>query len=429
MPQLLENINGTSSSSCYSCKAPIKDRYMLMSDNYYWHEKCLKCYDCKMELTEKYFKIDGVQVCKKDYSKRVGNKCGNCKKQIEKTEMVRQIRGKIFHISCFKCSKCFKLFDTGDKICSLEDGTFACEKDIIIQQGQTFESESEGHEGEEKEIIEDEEDDYIMEEDGESNTPNFNEINENDHLSSNGDIDNSKYDNDLISKRRGPRTTIKSRQLEILKAAFNATPKPTRHIREQLAQETGLSMRVIQVWFQNRRSKERRLKQMRLTGGRRDSRRNRPFNSSENNTSITHDFMPVESMMSDVEHHPNQQLIYGTSAHSTPPFFNDVYPQGASESSLITNQALLECASGNVFNNNLNNLMLQNNYNYVNQHPTEIPTHVNGNLISMPQLTQLTTLSSQIDVPSVQPLTPPSNSMGYISLISPVDYCNIQIYK
>lgn len=49
------------------------------------------------------------------------------------------------------------------------------------------------------------------------------------------------------SKRRGPRTTIKAKQLEILKASFNATPKPTRHIREQLAQETGLNMRVIQV--------------------------------------------------------------------------------------------------------------------------------------------------------------------------------------
>lgn len=49
------------------------------------------------------------------------------------------------------------------------------------------------------------------------------------------------------SKRRGPRTTIKAKQLEILKAAFNATPKPTRHIREQLASETGLNMRVIQV--------------------------------------------------------------------------------------------------------------------------------------------------------------------------------------
>ena len=51
------------------------------------------------------------------------------------------------------------------------------------------------------------------------------------------------------SKRRGPRTTIKAKQLEILKNAFSQTPKPTRHIREQLAKETGLPMRVIQVSY------------------------------------------------------------------------------------------------------------------------------------------------------------------------------------
>lgn len=68
------------------------------------------------------------------------------------------------------------------------------------------------------------------------------------------------------SKRRGPRTTIKAKQLEILKSAFSSTPKPTRHIREQLAKETGLPMRVIQVWFQNKRSKERRLKQLTSMG-------------------------------------------------------------------------------------------------------------------------------------------------------------------
>ncbi|XP_073948424.1 LIM/homeobox protein Lhx1-like [Choristoneura fumiferana] len=68
------------------------------------------------------------------------------------------------------------------------------------------------------------------------------------------------------SKRRGPRTTIKAKQLEILKSAFSQTPKPTRHIREQLAKETGLPMRVIQVWFQNKRSKERRLKQLTSMG-------------------------------------------------------------------------------------------------------------------------------------------------------------------
>ena len=56
------------------------------------------------------------------------------------------------------------------------------------------------------------------------------------------------------NKRRGPRTTIKAKQLEVLKAAFNATPKPTRHIREQLAKETGLPMRVIQVSYGRERS-------------------------------------------------------------------------------------------------------------------------------------------------------------------------------
>ena len=70
------------------------------------------------------------------------------------------------------------------------------------------------------------------------------------------DDDDSKYCEDENKspdgdgpggKRRGPRTTIKAKQLEVLKTAFNQTPKPTRHIREQLAKETGLTMRVIQV--------------------------------------------------------------------------------------------------------------------------------------------------------------------------------------
>ncbi|KAK6640706.1 hypothetical protein RUM44_012403 [Polyplax serrata] len=57
----------------------------------------------------------------------------------------------------------------------------------------------------------------------------------------------SPDDGNSGSKRRGPRTTIKAKQLEILKNAFSQTPKPTRHIREQLAKETGLPMRVIQA--------------------------------------------------------------------------------------------------------------------------------------------------------------------------------------
>lgn len=63
-----------------------------------------------------------------------------------------------------------------------------------------------------------------------------------------GDVERAaEISTGVVAKRRGPRTTIKIKQLDTLKAAFAATPKPTRHIREQLAKDTGLSMRVIQV--------------------------------------------------------------------------------------------------------------------------------------------------------------------------------------
>lgn len=65
--------------------------------------------------------------------------------------------------------------------------------------------------------------------------------------SSDKEESNSVGDETNGNKRRGPRTTIKAKQLEVLRAAFSTTPKPTRHLREQLAAETGLNMRVIQV--------------------------------------------------------------------------------------------------------------------------------------------------------------------------------------
>ncbi len=46
-----------------------------------------------------------------------------------------------------------------------------------------------------------------------------------------------------------PRTTITQKQLEILKQAYNTSPKPARHVRETLAAETSLDMRVVQVWY------------------------------------------------------------------------------------------------------------------------------------------------------------------------------------
>ncbi|KPM05829.1 lhx3-like protein [Sarcoptes scabiei] len=48
------------------------------------------------------------------------------------------------------------------------------------------------------------------------------------------------------SSSKRPRTTITAKQLETLKLAYNNSPKPARHIREQLSHDTGLDMRVVQ---------------------------------------------------------------------------------------------------------------------------------------------------------------------------------------
>ncbi|KJH46007.1 homeobox domain protein [Dictyocaulus viviparus] len=52
-----------------------------------------------------------------------------------------------------------------------------------------------------------------------------------------------------------PRTILNATQRKQFKAAFEKSAKPCRKIREQLAKETGLSVRVVQVWFQNQRAK------------------------------------------------------------------------------------------------------------------------------------------------------------------------------
>ena len=65
-------------------------------------------------------------------------------------------------------------------------------------------------------------------------------------------------DEDHPTKR--PRASINGKQLEELRSAYNITRKPSRNMREELSKKLGLDMRVVQVWFQNRRAKEKRLK-------------------------------------------------------------------------------------------------------------------------------------------------------------------------
>lgn len=70
--------------------------------------------------------------------------------------------------------------------------------------------------------------------------------------------------------RRGPkrpRTILTSAQRRQFKASFEISPKPCRKVREALAKDTGLSVRVVQVWFQNQRAKMKKLQRKAKQGG------------------------------------------------------------------------------------------------------------------------------------------------------------------
>ena len=60
------------------------------------------------------------------------------------------------------------------------------------------------------------------------------------------------------SKKPKTRTSINPQQLEVLLEAYSREQRPSKLMREELMAKTGLDMKVIQVWFQNRRSKEKR---------------------------------------------------------------------------------------------------------------------------------------------------------------------------
>uniref|UniRef100_UPI003003A73C LMX1A factor n=1 Tax=Homo sapiens TaxID=9606 RepID=UPI003003A73C len=63
----------------------------------------------------------------------------------------------------------------------------------------------------------------------------------------------------MHKRPKRPRTILTTQQRRAFKASFEVSSKPCRKVRETLAAETGLSVRVVQVWFQNQRAKMKKL--------------------------------------------------------------------------------------------------------------------------------------------------------------------------
>lgn len=80
------------------------------------------------------------------------------------------------------------------------------------------------------------------------------------------DIQRSSRDVEEEHRRdKRQRTTITPEQLEVLYQRYSMDSNPTRGVLESIARDVGLTRRVVQVWFQNTRARERK-GQFRSTG-------------------------------------------------------------------------------------------------------------------------------------------------------------------
>ncbi|KAJ8948331.1 hypothetical protein NQ318_019316, partial [Aromia moschata] len=144
----------------------------------------------------------------------------DARKRVSPEELVMRASDNIFHLRCFVCVVCGIRLQKGD-LYVIKQGQLFCradyEKEVEMMQGFGY--------GE-----------FICD----------------DLLQSNRSHDG----------RRGPkrpRTILTTQQRRAFKASFEVSPKPCRKVRETLAKDTGLSVRIVQVWFQNQRAKMKKM--------------------------------------------------------------------------------------------------------------------------------------------------------------------------
>ncbi|XP_053196155.1 LIM homeobox transcription factor 1-beta-like [Scomber japonicus] len=221
---------------CKGCTRIISDRFLMRVNDASWHEECLQCAACQQPLTATCFCRDSKLYCRTDYQQLFATKCSGCLEKIAPTEFVMRAVGSVYHLSCFSCCVCERQLCKGDEFV-LKEGQLLCKSDYE----------------KERDLLS-----TVSPDNSDSDKSEDEDLDVNAEKCPAGQGKGSDDSKDPRRPKR-PRTILTTQQRRAFKASFEVSSKPCRKVRETLAAETGLSVRVVQVWFQNQRAKMKKL--------------------------------------------------------------------------------------------------------------------------------------------------------------------------
>ncbi|KAJ7993996.1 hypothetical protein DPEC_G00261370 [Dallia pectoralis] len=215
-------LSSSRKNQCANCGTEIQDRYLLKVNNLNWHVGCLECSVCRASLRQhsSCFIKNKEVFCKLDYFSRFGSKCGQCGRQVHASDWVRRARGSVYHLACFACYSCKRQLSTGEEF-GLVEGRVLCRShyDTMVENLQRAAENGTG-------------------------------------LTLEGALPCDQDGQPKPTKRA--RTSFNAEQLQVMQSQFNQDNNPDAQALQKLADMTGLSRRVIQVWFQNCRARHKK---------------------------------------------------------------------------------------------------------------------------------------------------------------------------